>query len=98
MASLTSFTVEDGSGLVCRDPRRRWSKKPCSLCRIPGPTFDEAERAAYAEARMRAIGLDDVQVDDIYNVTGVILHGPWRRPRQRWLRLTSIPSFRRGHH
>jgi acetylornithine deacetylase/succinyl-diaminopimelate desuccinylase-like protein len=49
------------------------------LCRIPAPTFDEAERATYVAARMQAIGLDDIRVDDIYNVTGMIsgdAHGP----------------------
>ncbi len=42
------------------------------LCRIPAPTFDEAERAAYVEQRMREIGLDEVHVDEIYNVTGTL--------------------------
>ena len=42
------------------------------LCRIPAPTFDEAERAAYVEQRMREIGLDEVRVDEIYNVTGTL--------------------------
>ena len=27
------------------------------LCRIPAPTFEEAERAAYVAERMRALGL-----------------------------------------
>ena len=44
------------------------------LCQIPGPTFDEGERATYVEQRMRAIGLDDVHIDALSNVTG-ILHG-----------------------
>ncbi len=42
------------------------------LCRIPAPTFDEAERAAYVEQRMREIGLDEVHVDEICNVTGTL--------------------------
>ena len=49
------------------------------LCRIPAPTFEEAERAAYVAERMRAIGLDDVCIDAIHNVTGVLHsqnHGP----------------------
>lgn len=48
------------------------------LCRIPAPTFDEAERAAYVAERMRAIGLADVQIDPIHNVTGILSHGGTR--------------------
>ena len=39
------------------------------LCCIPAPTFEEAERAAYVAARMRAIGLSEVRIDSIHNVT-----------------------------
>lgn len=45
------------------------------LCRIPAPTFDEAERAAYVARHMRAIGLADVQTDAIQNVTGILSNG-----------------------
>ena len=45
------------------------------LCRIPAPTFEEAERAGYVAERMRAIGLTDVQIDGIYNVTGIVSAG-----------------------
>lgn len=46
-----------------------------ALCRIPAPTFDEAERAAYVARRMRDIGLADVQIDAIQNVTGILGNG-----------------------
>jgi tripeptide aminopeptidase len=42
------------------------------LCRIPAPTFDEAERAAYVARRMSRIGLAEVRTDTIQNVTGVL--------------------------
>jgi len=71
MALQTSFTVEDGLAWFA-ETLDEMVEETLNLCRIPGPTFDEAARAAYAEARMRAIGLSDVQVDDIYNVTGMI--------------------------
>ena len=45
------------------------------LCRIPAPTFEEAERAAYVAERMRAIGLTDVQIDRIHNVSGILSAG-----------------------
>src|SRR2546423_2326865 len=41
------------------------------LCCIPAPTFEEAERAAYVAERMRAIGLSEVHIDSIHNVTGI---------------------------
>ncbi|WP_179137747.1 M20/M25/M40 family metallo-hydrolase [Candidatus Entotheonella palauensis] len=71
MALQTSFTVEDGLAWFA-ETLDEVAEETLHLCRIPGPTFDEVERATYAEARMRAIGLDDVQVDDMYNVTGGI--------------------------
>ena len=45
------------------------------LCRIPAPTFEEAERAAYVAERMRALGLTDVRIDSINNVTGILSAG-----------------------
>ena len=45
------------------------------LCRIPAPTFEEAERAAYVAERMRALGLTDVRIDSIHNVTGILSAG-----------------------
>jgi tripeptide aminopeptidase len=45
------------------------------LCRIPAPTFEEAERAAYVAERMCALGLTDVQIDRIHNVTGILSAG-----------------------
>jgi tripeptide aminopeptidase len=45
------------------------------LCRIPAPTFEEAERAAYVAQRMRAIGLADVHIDAISNVSGMLSNG-----------------------
>lgn len=37
---------------------------------IPAPTFGEAERAAYVQARFREFGLIDVFTDDVHNVYG----------------------------
>jgi acetylornithine deacetylase/succinyl-diaminopimelate desuccinylase-like protein len=48
------------------------------LCRIPAPTFEEAERAVYVAERMRAIGLTDVKLDRIHNVTGILSNGSTR--------------------
>ncbi len=45
------------------------------LCHIPAPTFEEAERAAYVAERMRAIGLREVQIDTIHNVSGILSAG-----------------------
>ena len=61
------------------------------LCRIPAPTFEEAERAAYVAERMRALGLTDVQIDSIHNVTGILSAGSPGPPRS-WQRI-SIRSF-----
>ena len=45
------------------------------LCGIPAPTFDEAERAAYVAERLQAIGLAEVQIDSIHNVSGLLSNG-----------------------
>ena len=41
-----------------------------ALTRIPAPTGDEAERAAWVASRFRTIGLVDVRMDDAGNVVG----------------------------
>ena len=41
-----------------------------AIQQIPAPTGAEAERAAWVEARMRGIGLRDVERDDLGNVYG----------------------------
>ncbi len=41
-----------------------------AIQQIPAPTFDEGERAALVQERMRAIGLQDVQRDAVGNVYG----------------------------
>lgn len=41
-----------------------------TIAEIPAPTFAEAERSAHIAKRFREIGLQDVTVDEIYNVTG----------------------------
>lgn len=38
---------------------------------IAAPTFDEAERATYVKAEFAHFGLEDIQVDDMFNVCGV---------------------------
>jgi acetylornithine deacetylase/succinyl-diaminopimelate desuccinylase-like protein len=42
-----------------------------AVCRIPSPTFEEGERARYVAGRLRHLGLDDVEVDELHNVTAV---------------------------
>lgn len=37
---------------------------------IPAPTFDEGERSAFVLDRLRALGLNDVEVDELGNVYG----------------------------
>jgi len=37
---------------------------------IPAPTFDEAERAAYVSQQFQNFNLNDVMIDDVYNVYG----------------------------
>jgi acetylornithine deacetylase/succinyl-diaminopimelate desuccinylase-like protein len=79
MASQTPpATVEDGLAWFAETFEAVLDETE-RLCRIPAPTFEEADRAAYVAARMRTIGLDDVIIDDIFNVTGV-LHGDREGP------------------
>ncbi len=41
-----------------------------AIQQIPAPTFAEADRAAFVESQMRALGLQDVRQDDLHNVYG----------------------------
>ncbi len=41
-----------------------------SIQQIPAPTFDEARRAAFVKAQFEASALEDVSIDQVYNVMG----------------------------
>ena len=41
-----------------------------TICEIPAPTFQEAERGAWVERQFRALGLTDVDTDEVGNVYG----------------------------
>src|SRR4051812_15414329 len=41
-----------------------------TIQQIPAPTFDEARRASYVQSRFQ--GLESVEVDELYNVYGVL--------------------------
>ncbi len=41
-----------------------------TICEIPAPTFHEARRAAWVADQFRALGLRDVEMDDLGNVYG----------------------------
>lgn len=43
-----------------------------AIQKIPAPTFHEEKRAAYIKHQFEALGLLDVEVDDLYNVYGLL--------------------------
>ncbi len=50
-----------------------WALDECvRIQQIPAPTFAEADRAAYVAEQFRALGLQDIDTDDLHNVTGVL--------------------------
>lgn len=50
-----------------------WALDECiRIQQIPAPTFAEAERAAYVAQQLQMLGLEDIETDDLYNVTGVL--------------------------
>ncbi len=49
------------------------------ITEIPAPTFKEQRRGQYFKSQLEALGLDDVQMDDIGNVYG-IRHGTGNGP------------------
>ena len=44
-----------------------------NICEIPAPSFQELNRAQYIAQRFSAEGVQDVEVDDVYNVYGRII-------------------------
>jgi tripeptide aminopeptidase len=48
---------------------RRWQRE---LTEIPAPPFGEAARSGWLRQRFTALGLEDVQVDELGNVTGLL--------------------------
>src|ERR1041385_9136292 len=43
-----------------------------SIQQIPAPTFDEGQRAAYIKTQFEALGLQQIEIDDVYNVFGLL--------------------------
>jgi tripeptide aminopeptidase len=43
-----------------------------SICRIPSPTFAEEKRACYIAERLGAFGLQQIEIDEVHNVTAVL--------------------------
>jgi len=52
---------------------RRWQ---CELTEIPSPPFGEAARSEWLHKRFTALGLENVQRDDLGNVLGFLHSGP----------------------
>src|SRR6185312_2760723 len=52
---------------------RRWQRE---LTEIPAPPFGEAERSQWLLQRFTALGLENVQRDDLGNVLGFLHNGP----------------------
>jgi acetylornithine deacetylase/succinyl-diaminopimelate desuccinylase-like protein len=52
------------------------------LCEIASPTFQEGPRASAVAEELRALGLQEVQVDEVNNVTGIL---PGREPGPTFL-------------
>jgi tripeptide aminopeptidase len=50
---------------------RRWQRE---LTQIPAPPFGEAARSEWLSQRFTALGLEDVQVDELGNVLGLLNH------------------------
>jgi tripeptide aminopeptidase len=49
----------------------RWTvEQAVAIQQIPAPTFQEQQRAAYVAEQFKALGLQEVQTDDVYNVYG----------------------------
>src|SRR5256886_17356991 len=48
---------------------RRWQRE---LTEIPAPPFGEAARSEWLRQRFTALGLEDVQVDELGNVLGTL--------------------------
>lgn len=78
MPTQTSTTVVQDDLTWPGESVEQVVEETLQLCRIPAPTFEEAERAAYVAQRMRAIGLADVRVDAISNVSGILSNGSTR--------------------
>ncbi len=52
---------------------RRWQRE---LTEIPAPPFGEAARSEWLRQRFTALGLEDVHVDELGNVLGLLHHRP----------------------
>lgn len=46
------------------------TKETLEMCQIPAPSYQEKEKAQYVYEKFKSIGLSNVSMDEIYNVTG----------------------------
>ena len=53
------------------EQRSQLNERQMELAGIPAPPFGEAPRAEWLAAKLKELGLDDVGIDEIGNVTGV---------------------------
>lgn len=51
-----------------------------AIQQIPAPTFHEDRRAAYVSAQFEAMGLEQVEIDDVFNVYGLLPGADRERP------------------
>lgn len=58
----------------------RTLQEQLELCGIPAPSHEEQKRASYVLARFTEIGLEEVHMDEVYNVFGTI-RGKGEGPR-----------------
>jgi tripeptide aminopeptidase len=63
VAKAIQFIKEDDSQTL---------REQLELCGIPAPSHNEAQRAVYVRDKFNEIGLENVQIDEVWNVMGTI--------------------------
>jgi len=55
-----------------KEDNERTFQELLEMCQIPAPSYQEKEKAEYVMRKFKEIGLQDVHMDEVYNVFGTI--------------------------
>lgn len=72
MEQLQEMEAVKAALVNIREDEEQTLQEMLDMCQIPAPSYGEREKAEYVLRKFREIGLEDVRMDEIWNVFGMI--------------------------
>lgn len=80
MVELMKFKAVQKALAFLQEDDERTLGETLEMCQIPAPSYQEEKKAEYVFQKMKEAGLEDVHIDEVGNVLG-ILKGTGNGPR-----------------